>query len=489
MKRRSFLLSLGFLLAPNIGGASSATSLRPRARPLASQDKSLSRLISDSKLAGEVGLCCVTLDQGKLVEQKNANSAFAPASVLKIFTALYALDVLGKDFSYETRVVHDGQLRDGIIHGNLYLIGQGDPSFDTDMMVSLVKSITEKGIRGVTGQFYYCDGLSSNIPYIDGGQRPQAGYNPSVGGLNLNFNRIFFEWRKTGNKTQVSLDARGRTHRPKVKSISLDVSAEQTQTYAYRSDATSERWTVAKRSLRKDGAVWLPVRQPGRYFAEVFSFLAKDMGLALPDPKPHHLPKVPVHKIAVHKSAPLFSIVRYMLKHSMNLSAECLGRSATQALGGDTSNLRASAMRMQEWATIWLGLKDAVFVDHSGLGEASRISAKSMCAGLVKANKLWPSFMPLLRSIRPRDINGEIDETVPSSIKAKTGTLYFVSSLAGYMESEGKPPMAFAIFSQNLEKRKIWKANNPLERPSGSKTWNRTARSLQHSLLTRWRLL
>ena len=159
---------------------------------------------------------------------------------------------------------------------------------------------------------------------------------------------------------------------------------------------------------------FLPVRQPGRYFAEVFSFLAKDMGLALPDPKPHHLPKVPVHKIAVHKSAPLFSIVRYMLKHSMNLSAECLGRSATQALGGDTSNLRASAMRMQEWATIWLGLKDAVFVDHSGLGEASRISANSMCAGLVKANKLWPSFMPLLRSIRPRDINGEIDETVRS---------------------------------------------------------------------------
>ena len=67
MKRRSFLLSLGFLLAPNIGGASSATSLRPRARPLAFQDKSLSRLIAERKLAGEVGLCCVTLDQGKLV--------------------------------------------------------------------------------------------------------------------------------------------------------------------------------------------------------------------------------------------------------------------------------------------------------------------------------------------------------------------------------------------------------------------------------------
>ena len=119
---------------------------------------------------------------------------------MKIFTALYALDVLGKDFSYETRVVHDGQLRDGIIHGNLYLIGQGDPSFDTDMMVSLVKSITEKGIRGVTGQFYYCDGLSSNIPYIDGGQRPQAGYNPSVGGLNPTSTAFFSNGERRGTR-------------------------------------------------------------------------------------------------------------------------------------------------------------------------------------------------------------------------------------------------------------------------------------------------
>ena len=66
------------------------------------------------------------------------------------------------------------------------------------------------------GKFYVYDGALPNLDEIDESQLDQSGYNPAISGLNLNFNRVHFEWKREGGAYTVMLDARSINFRPAV---------------------------------------------------------------------------------------------------------------------------------------------------------------------------------------------------------------------------------------------------------------------------------
>ena len=76
-------------------------------------------------------------------------------------------------------------------------------------------------------------------------------------------------------------------------------------------------------------------------------------------------------------------------------------------------------------------------------------------------------------------------ETFPIVVRAKTGTLNFVSSLSGYVKASDGTDLVFAIFAANLDRREQGKATGD-EVPAGSIAWNRRAKRLQQVLLQRW---
>ncbi len=132
----------------------------------------------------------VDLDTGEVVDQSRADTPFAPASVAKLPTTLYALDRLGPEYRFETRVAISGELRGETLEGDLILIGGGDPELDTDDLLPLVTQLAERGFRHVTGNFYVDGGSGPRLAAIDAGQPVDAAYNPALSGLNLNFNRV-----------------------------------------------------------------------------------------------------------------------------------------------------------------------------------------------------------------------------------------------------------------------------------------------------------
>ena len=73
----------------------------------------------------------------------------------------------------------------------------------------------------------------------------------------------------------------------------------------------------------------------------------------------------------------------------------------------------------------------------------------------------------------------------PLEVVAKTGTLNFVSSLAGYIRTPNGRDLAFAIFSSDLPHRARL-TREERERPEGGRAWARRARRLQNDLLLRW---
>ena len=467
------------------GGAPEA-SLRPLPRPSGGPVRVVpgaEALIAEARLSGKLGYVVANARTGQVLEVRNPVLALPPASVLKAVTAQYALEALGPTHAFVTRVMATAPLVEGRIEGDLLLVGGGDPLLGTDGLAELATALKAAGVREVTGRFLVHDGALPRIVTIDTGQPDHLGYNPAVSGLNLNFNRVHFEWKKAGEGFDVTMDARSEKYRPDVSMTRMKLADRKTPVYTYDSQGGVEDWTVARSALGNGGSRWLPVRRPELYAGEVFQTFARSHGIVLKAPEPAR-GALPGLTLAERRSIPLQRILRDMLLYSTNLTAEVVGLSATAARGRLGSSLIESAGEMADWAEARLGLRNARFVDHSGLGGGSRISASDMVRVLTR---LGPdsTLATILKTVPIRDAKGSILPDHPARIRAKTGTLNFASGLAGFIALPGRTDLAFAIFAADLERRdSIPEADR--ERPPGARGWNGQARKVQQGLIDRW---
>ncbi|MEM1353016.1 MAG: D-alanyl-D-alanine carboxypeptidase/D-alanyl-D-alanine-endopeptidase, partial [Pseudomonadota bacterium] len=420
---------------------------------------------------------------GTVLEAMNADAGIAPASTAKAITALYALDTLGSSHRFKTRVIVTGGIKEGTVQGDLILAGGCDPTTDTRDFAALAAQMKEAGIIAVKGAFYVYEGPIASIRSIDPEQPDHLGYSPAVAGIALNFNRVHFEWTRSGESYKVSMDARAGRYRPEVEIARMQVERRRAPIYTYEDANGRDNWTVARSALGREGARWLPVRRPGLYAGEVFSTLARSHGVVLGSPK--LISTLPQGQtVAEVLSDPLSDVVQGMLKYSNNMTAEMIGMAATHARLGGVPSLSASAAEMNTWAVEVLGMRTPAFADHSGLGSASRVTAADMAKGLAAAGRA-EALRPLMKPVKLLDSKGRVTNTHPVKADAKTGTLNFVSGLAGYITAPGGRDMAFAIFAADEDKRATI-TREMRERPPGGRSYATRARKLQRQLIMRW---
>lgn len=488
ISRRLFLTLIA--AGTGVGAVADApvASLRPVLRGAEFHKRAIpaaDEIIDAARLRGRVHFAVADTTSGAMLEQLGAVTALPPASVAKTITALYALDVLGPDHRFDTRLVATGDVIDGVLHGDLVLSGGGDPTLDSNDLQTLAQALKASGLREVRGRFLVYEGALHSVDTIDPTQPDHVGYNPAVSGLALNFNRVHFEWRRGAQGYDVTMDARAEQLRPAVAVARMKVVDREVPVYTYAAQARREDWTVARAALGKGGARWLPVRKPGLYAGDVFRTLSRAQGILLGSAEP--TTQRPGGKIlARYHSPPLKDILRDMLKYSTNLTAEMAGLAATRARTGRNMPLQASAAEMSRWAATTLGMKDTQLVDHSGLGDASRMTPQDMVRALVAMR--GTGFREILKPIKLRDTKGRPQPDHPVRVHAKTGTLNFVSSLAGYVTAADGTEMAFAIMSADMEHRAAL-SRAERENPPGGRNWNARARRLQQALIVRWAAL
>jgi D-alanyl-D-alanine carboxypeptidase/D-alanyl-D-alanine-endopeptidase (penicillin-binding protein 4) len=452
---------------PRPGGGGVAASTLVRTPQAASADS----LIEAARLGGRVSYAVFDRQSGALLEGRDEGRAQPPASVAKAVTAMYALDQLGTAHRFVTRVLATGPVQGGMVQGDLILSGGGDPTLATDQLGDLAAALRAKGVRGVTGRFLVQGSALPRIARIDDTQPDHVGYNPAISGLNLNFNRVHFEWKRGKNGWQLGMDARGERFVPAVRMARARIVDRDAPLFTYAREGAEERWTVAAGALGKGGSRWLPVRQPERYAGEVFQTLCAAQGITLPAPDPAG-GEARGSVLAQVASQPLPEICRDMLRHSTNITAECVGLAASGAGG-----LAASGSRMSDWLRTTHGV-EGQFVDHSGLGAASRISAEAMARALGRS--AWMGDL-----MRPFSTRDKAKGKGPG-VRAKTGTLNFVSGLGGFVDTPR--PMVFAIFAADTARRDSL-SGAERERPAGGPEWTRRARTLQGQLIERWAAL
>ncbi|WP_353329856.1 D-alanyl-D-alanine carboxypeptidase/D-alanyl-D-alanine-endopeptidase [Phaeobacter sp. NW0010-22] len=490
ISRRVLLGSLGAFVAHGTAWANAPVrSLRPQARgqaALALAQVGPEDLIAKAGLKGEVAFAVADVKSGSALENVGGATGLPPASVAKALTALYALDVLGGGYQFETRVLATGPIKNGVLKGDLILAGGGDPTLDTTTLAEMARQLKVAGVREVRGAFKVYDGMLPQVHTIDRDQPDHVGYSPGVSGIALNFNRVHFEWKRTSKGYGVTMDARTAKYRPEVAMAQMRVVNRQLPVYTYEETPRIDKWTVARGALGKGGARWLPVRKPALYAGDVFQTMARANGIVLKKVKV--VQSLPTSSVLVtHRSAPLERILKAMLKYSNNLTAEMVGMTATAARGKRPSSLKDSASAMSRWAAGKYGMKDTRMVDHSGLGSASRMTPQDLVGALVQVRKAG-GLRHMLKPFKMRDSNGRVMSKHPVKVDAKTGTLNFVSGLGGFMTATDGTELAFAIFTADTATRsRIKRADR--EVPPGARTWNRRSKQLQQKLIERWAVL
>ncbi len=482
-----------------LAGGAAAQGLRPLARPLPPAPPSgalaappatrlrarlsLPDLIREAGLEGRASVALVDVRSGTMLAAHDASRPLPPASVAKALTALWALDAFPLDHSFSTRLLAAGPVEGGVIQGDLVLAGGGDPGLDTDRLAGLAARLAGAGITGAAG-FRVWPGPLPEVREIDPGQLDHLAYNPAVSGLNLNFNRVFFEWAaQGGGRYRTTLDARGEAFRPAVATARMSVEPRRLPVYTYARDGEVDVWTVARGQLGEAGSRWLPVRNPALYAGQAFRALADGQGVRLPPPALADALPEGGTEVAALPSEPVEALLKEMLLYSTNLTAEVLGREASLAHGVRAATPAESARHMNEWLLRATGARVRL-VDHSGLGPASRVAPAEMALALASRGTM-ERLRPLLKNHVLTDASGEALARPPALVRAKTGTLNFVSTLAGYARTLGGEDLAFAIFAADLDARERV-AGSDDEIPAGSREFLGRARRLQQVLLQRW---
>ena len=132
----------------------------------------------------------------RILDSYNEDLKLPVASVVKAVTAVYGIEVIGNDFTFSTDLFTDGKVKNGRLEGNLYFIGGGDPSLSSVNLQSFVDSLKDRGIKKISGNFFYNRNVIPDFLTIDPSQLPHESFNPGFSALNLNQNKILFSWGK-----------------------------------------------------------------------------------------------------------------------------------------------------------------------------------------------------------------------------------------------------------------------------------------------------
>ena len=457
--RRGFLA--GAVLWPALAGAEGLAARPPR-RPAG-----VGAASARAGLPGVVEYAVLDAGTGAVLDRSAQGGALPPASTLKSLTALYALDRLGPQHRFRTRVIRAGDM--------LVLAGGGDPHLDTDALDRLAAALVAAG-ASAPARFAVWGGALPRIGEIAPGQAAHLPYNPALSGMILNFNRVHLGWRRNGaGGHDLSVEARAARHSPRAYTIRAEAAA-QSQVFHYLGEGPPERWRISRAALGQQGSRWLPVRLPELYAGDVFQTLCRARGLVLPAPEV--IDTLPAGaEIAAIDSDPLEQIARDMLRFSTNITAEAMGLAASGAGG-----LAASAAAMAEWLRGQGIAGDFRFADHSGLSDASRIAPLTMAQAL--AGPGLRMGLPALLRENPLTEDLGRDAALPQAMRAKTGTLNFISNLAGYAETgRGGPGLVFAIACADPARRADAAGK---ELPQGVARWTKAAKVVQRQMIADW---
>ncbi len=422
------------------------------------------------------GVLVVSLDQGDTLFAFEADAPLAPASNMKLLTTAAALRRLGPDFRFQTYLLSEGTVSNGVLHGDLVLYGTGDPGISDRFFYSkdevlrlLVDQLEQLGITEVSGQ------LVADASHLPGPLRP-TGWDPAdlndhfagaVSALSYNENVVSFRvvaGKRIGVRPEIQTvpDDAGLD----VVNNALTVSGRARPRLAILREDPLDPIRIEGRITRGSRDVWrqMTVPSPSHFAASALRAILAERGIrvsggirVVETPATSIVRRVTAPSIqtrdrtrilAKHVSAPLSDYLAVVNKRSNNLYAELVFRTVGRAAGG-IGNPQASAQAVLEAvADIGVPVADLVMLDGSGLSAGNRVTAAAfvaLVAGMAKTEQWSAYWASLPVAGRRRELGRMYRTAAAGNLRAKTGTIEGVSALSGLVRSRDQERLAFSI--------------------------------------------
>ncbi len=384
----------------------------------------------------------------------NARAAMNPASTMKLVTTFAALDLLGPAYVWKTEAFATGPSSDGVLAGDLYLRGGGDPKLTYDQFERLLRQIRARGIRDIRGDLVLDRG-AFELAAADPGRfdaQPMRPYNVAPDALLLNFKAVTLQLiPDPAQKALLVAMEPAPANLDLVNKITLgngngngcgdwkerlraDVfghgqTTRLVLTGVYPQSCGEQRWNIA-------------VQEHPQFVLGVFLQLWAELGGSLSGGVREAAVPTDARALGLLASPTLGEVVRDINKYSNNVMARQLFLTLGMEAGRRPAGAEDADAAIRSWLEVrGLGIPELVLENGSGLSRRERISAEGLGRLLQAA---WKSaVMPeLMASLPVTATDGTMKKRlrqngIAGQAHIKTGSLEGVRSIAGYVLDKG----------------------------------------------------
>jgi D-alanyl-D-alanine carboxypeptidase/D-alanyl-D-alanine-endopeptidase (penicillin-binding protein 4) len=457
----------------------------------ASMQASVEELINTRKynIAG-LGIVVRELERDTVVVSINPNVPMNPASVQKLITGAAALEILGPNYMHTTRVYTDGEFLpdSGVIVGNLYIRGEGEPGLNAEKIWVLVQHLRHRGVKRVTG-----DLIIDNFFFDDVGVGPgfsedeSRSYQSLISALPANYSSVAIHHRPGAEPdSPVHIELFPRVDAFKINNTATTIEGKKGRLDVSTSLKSGVTNVDIKGTMSVDeqpGYTYRRMWQTWESFGSAFRTQCTESGLKI-DGKTvrRKVPDTLVTKGAFYTSGgePMTVFVNHMFKWSSNFVSEMVFKTMGAVRKGEPGTWPKGSQVVTEWWESRGFSGKPHIVNGSGMGSAKTprsnqpapastdsaapttptrienlISAGQTVELLTYVSRQKSYYPDFVAALPSAGIDGTLRSRFNRSrlrglVRGKTGTLNSVkvSTLAGYLLLEDKT-YAFAIFCNN----------------------------------------
>jgi D-alanyl-D-alanine carboxypeptidase/D-alanyl-D-alanine-endopeptidase (penicillin-binding protein 4) len=441
----------------------------PAARPLAPLEQLQQDILAITRSPGVErgiwGIVVQSLDRQDRLFELNPRTLLVPASAAKILPVAAAVDTLGWTFTFETALKTNGTITDGTLNGDLFIVGSGDPSIGGragDDLSAWIAALATLQIRHINGRVIGDDdALEEPRPAISWAWDDLGTSGTLYGALNLEENRMVVTvapGAAPGEPAEITVDPVAMSRPLANRAVTAERGAGQG---LWSEQRPGELELTIAGSIAVGAAparLSVSVGNPTLWFARVLRHRLIEAGITITG-EAYDVDDVltpersELQTLYVHRSRPLSEIVKPLMKDSINIYGEALLRlNAPPATPTNDAAVAGVAQKLAGWGIPADGQQ---LVDGSGLSRRDVAAAETLTLVLQRMFDPDPAS-PWMAALPAAGVEGTLASRMrgtpaANNLRAKTGSMSNIRSLAGYVTTRDGERLAFTILVNNFE--------------------------------------
>jgi serine-type D-Ala-D-Ala carboxypeptidase/endopeptidase (penicillin-binding protein 4) len=438
-----------------------------------SQERSFETFLADSALLhASVSLYVADAENADVVMEYNPGKSLIPASIMKLITSAAAIELLGPQYTFKTKVGYTGSLnkRSGTLKGNIIISGGGDPALGSkyfpehyiDFITNWVKEIKKIGIKKISGKVLTDDSYFDFLPVPAKWLWEDTGnyYGAGAYGLSVFDNTFEIHLKTTSDSTNVIINEFVPNECTFEFDNWLNASGLSDEGCVFAAPYSNFGWLAGTIPLNMDDYVLkAAITDPPLLIAKILNRDLESSGIQVKEePTTKRIEQnsltdqiIPITETT---SPPLNDIIEVLNHESVNLFAEHLVKELGKKFK-DTASTAAGLEVIKNFLTTTGISTDGMYIeDGSGLSPSNAINTRELVKLLMYMKRNGKYFSDYYASLPFAGQEGTLkysfkDMAFESRLKVKSGSMTRVRSYAGYFTTLSGKNMLFSIIINN----------------------------------------